>query len=79
VSASDAPVVNDISSVMGPPGQWLYVAGSNFETGPGNTSVYLVPASSPGSVSGLVPLNAYVYGPNSLGCTIPTNNKDTYV
>jgi hypothetical protein len=74
--SSSAPTVTGFSTLMGPPGQWLYVYGSNFLTGPGNTSLYLVSALSPDSISNPVPL--HVYDSNSFGFTVPPNNKDTY-
>src|SRR3989344_2134109 len=75
VDSSSAPTVAGISTLMGPPGQWLYVRGSNFLTGPGNTSLYLVSALSPDSIS--KPIAAHVYDSNSLGFTVPPNNKGT--
>ncbi|ELR17576.1 prepeptidase C-terminal domain containing protein [Acanthamoeba castellanii str. Neff] len=65
--SSSAPAVTGFSTLMGPPGQWLYVYGSNFLTGPGNTSLYLVSALSPDSISNPVPL--HVYDSNSFGFT----------
>jgi len=64
------PTVNSISTLMGPPGQYLYVSGSNFV--PGNTTAYLVGDNS-GQES--VPISPVVYDAWSIGITVPSDTE----
>jgi len=60
-SSFDSPTLNRFSPYFGPPGQWVYVFGSNFVAG--NTTI---------TVGGVL-IKAHVYDATQLGFTYPQN------
>lgn len=58
---TDPPTVSGFSPDLGPVGQWVYVSGTNFVWG--QTTV---------EIAGVAGITAAIYGPNSLGFTVPS-------